>query len=166
MNMPATRHNCPARLPLLTIVPFLLAVAAAAFAASRFRPGTWYTTLAKPSWTPPGWLFAPVWSLLYLAIAVAGWLLWRQAHPDAFLPLALWLGQLILNMVWSWLFFGLHRPRAALADIVLLLASILAFILIARPLSAGAAWLFVPYALWVLFAAALNAAIVRLNPTA
>ena len=163
---PPRPHNARPGCRLITIVPFLLATAGAAFAASRFRPGAWYAALAKPSWTPPNWLFAPVWSLLYLGIAIAGWLVWRKAHRDGVLPLALWVGQLILNMTWSWLFFGLHRPRAALADIVILLALILAFIVVVYPLSSVAAGLFVPYALWVLFATALNAAIVHLNPSA
>jgi len=150
---------------LITVLPFLVAVAATAFIAGRFRPGAWYQALAKPSWTPPGWLFAPVWFLLYLGIAVAGWLVWRAAGSGAPRPLALWASQLVLNAAWSWLFFGLHRPGAALVDIVLLLVLILAFALTAHPFSPGAAWLFVPYGLWVLFATALNTAIVRLNPT-
>ena len=148
----------------LALIPFLAAVALAAFIASRFRPGAWYAALAKPSWTPPGWLFAPVWSLLYLAIAVAGWLVWRSGGAGAFLPLSIWLFQLLANAAWSWLFFGRHLPAPALGDIVLLLVSIVAFIFTARSYSTAAAGLFVPYAAWVLFAASLNAAIVRLNP--
>jgi benzodiazapine receptor len=150
---------------LLTALPFLVAVAATAFIAGRFRPGAWYEALAKPSWTPPGWLFAPVWFLLYLGIAVAGWLVWRAGGSGATLPLALWVAQLVLNAAWSWLFFGLHRPGAALVDIVILLVLILAFVVAAYRVSRVAAWLVVPYALWVLFATALNAAIVRLNPS-
>ncbi|HKB71176.1 MAG TPA: TspO/MBR family protein [Thermoanaerobaculia bacterium] len=148
-----------------TLLPFLAASAATAIIAGRFRPGAWYAALAKPSWTPPGWLFAPVWSLLYLGMAVAGWLVWRAGGRGAILPLAIWVGQLVSNAVWSWLFFGLHRPPAALADIVVLLVLIVAFAVTARPFSRGAAGLFVPYAVWVLFAASLNAEIVRLNPS-
>jgi len=97
--------------------------------------------------------------------AVAGWLVWRAGGRGAILPLAIWVGQLVSNAVWSWLFFGLHRPPAALADIVVLLVLIVAFAVTARPFSRGAAGLFVPYAVWVLFAASLNAEIVRLNPS-
>lgn len=148
-----------------TIIPFLVAVAVTAFIAGRFRPGAWYETLSKPSWTPPGWLFPPVWFLLYLGIGVAGWLVWRAGGSGAALPLALWAAQLVLNAAWSWLFFGLHRPGAALVDIVILLVLIVAFAVAARSFSPVAAWLFVPYGLWVLFATSLNAAIVRWNPT-
>ena len=151
---------------VIALLPFLAAAAATAFIAGRFRPGAWYAALAKPSWTPPGWLFAPVWSVLYLAIGVAGWLVWRAGGRGAVVPLAIWLAQLAANAAWSWLFFGRHRPGGALADIAVLLVLILAFIVAARPWSRGAAWLFVPYAAWVLFAASLNAAIVRLNPPA
>ncbi|HET9793027.1 MAG TPA: TspO/MBR family protein [Thermoanaerobaculia bacterium] len=146
------------------LIPFLGAVAVTAFIAGRFRPGAWYAALAKPSWTPPGWLFAPVWSLIYLAIAAAGWLVWRSGGAGALLPLGIWGFQLAANSAWSWLFFGRHLPAAALVDIVLLLAAIVAFILAARPFSTVAAGLFLPYAAWVLFAASLNAAIVRMNP--
>jgi benzodiazapine receptor len=149
----------------MSFLPFLFAVIAAAFTGSRFLPGPWYQTLAKPSWTPPNWLFAPAWTLLYIAMAFAGWLVWRN-RGGLSLPLGLWIGQLVLNAAWSWLFFGLHRPVAALADIVGLLVLILAFILTAAPVSRGAALLFVPYGLWVTFATALNASIVRLNPNA
>ncbi len=146
------------------LVPFLVAVAVTAFIAGRFRPGAWYAALVKPSWTPPGWLFAPVWSLLYLGVAFAGWLVWRPDRAGALLPLGIWGFQLAANAAWSWLFFGRHLPAAALVDIVVLLAAIVAFIVSARPFSAAAAGLFLPYAAWVLFAASLNAAIVRLNP--
>lgn len=148
----------------VSFVLFVLGTAATAFVAGLFRPGAWYDALSKPPWTPPNWLFAPVWSLLYLAIAIAGWLVWRRA--GASLPLAVWLGQLALNAAWSWLFFGLHRPALALADIVALFVLILVFIVVAAPVSRPAALLFVPYALWVLYATALNASIVFRNPGA
>jgi len=149
---------------MLAFVPFLMAVAATAFVASRFRPGAWYAALAKPSWTPPGAVFGPVWSVLYLAIAVAGWRVWRNGGLDARRPLVFWAAQLLLNAAWSWIFFGLRRPALALLDIALLLASIAAFAFFAREFSAAAAWLFVPYGAWVVFAMALNAAIARANP--
>ena len=147
-----------------SLLAFVGLVAAAAFIASRFRPGSWYEHLARPSWNPPNWVFAPVWTVLYLAIALAGWLVWR-ALPASSVHIALlvWVGQLALNACWSVLFFGLHQPGYALADIILLLALIAAFIVLAAPISAWAAWLFVPYLLWVSFATALNAAVWQLN---
>jgi tryptophan-rich sensory protein len=148
----------------VSLALFVLGTAAAAFFAAGFRPGGWYEALSKPAWTPPNWLFAPVWSVLYLAIAIAGWLVWRRS--GASLPLAVWIGQLTLNAAWSWLFFGLHRPALALADIVALLVVILVFIAVAGPVSRAAALLFVPYGLWVLYATALNASIVLRNPSA
>jgi tryptophan-rich sensory protein len=138
-------------------------VAAAAFVGSRFRPGPWYAALAKPTWNPPNWVFAPVWSVLYVAIAVAGWLYWRNASSGAVLALSLWGAQLVLNASWSWLFFGLHSPALALVDISLLLVAIAFFIVLAHPISTAAAWLFVPYGVWVSFATALNVAIWHLN---
>ena len=149
---------------MLTFIPFLLATILTAFSGSRFQPGAWYMELTKPPWNPPAWIFGPVWTLLYLGIAVAGWLVWRAGRSGATVALSIWVAQLILNGLWSWLFFGLHRPSLAWIDIMALLASIVAFIVLARPISAGAAWLFVPYALWVGFATVLNATIVRLNP--
>lgn len=138
----------------------IVCFAAAAFGA-RYRPGEWYLGLRKPRWNPPAWIFAPVWSTLYTLMAVAAWLVWRAAGPGP--ELALFAVQLGLNAAWSWLFFGRHRPGLALADLAALWLALLATLLAfghARPL---AAWLLVPYLAWVTFAAALNAALWRLN---
>lgn len=141
------------------------AVALAAFIGSRFPPGSWYQGLAKPSWNPPNSIFAPVWSVLYVAIALAGWLYSRSASGPLRLDLVLvlWVVQLVLNAAWSWLFFGLHSPGAAFIDILLLLTVIVWFAFAAHRTSPASAWLFVPYAVWVLFATTLNAAIWYLN---
>lgn len=147
------------RLPSLAL--FAALVVAAAFTGSQFEPGAWYEALGKPTWTPPRWLFAPVWTLLYIAIAVAGWLTWRQTLRPATPSLLLWSAQLLLNASWSWVFFGLQEPTLALANIVLLLTAIVTFIVATE--SRVAAILFVPYAVWVGFATALNLEIVRLN---
>jgi benzodiazapine receptor len=144
---------------------FLGAVALTAFVASRFRPGAWYAALDKPSWTPPDWVFAPVWTLLYASIAFAGWLLWRRSSRRFTPALGVWVAQLVANGAWSWIFFGLHRPGAALADILVLLALVAAFIALTIRSSPASAALFVPYALWVAFAAALNAAVWIANRT-
>ncbi len=144
------------------LLVFLLLVAGAALIGVRFQPGSWYAGLVKPAWTPPNALFGPVWSVLYLCIAVAGWLVWRRGGAGA-PPLVFWAGQLALNALWSWLFFGLHRPLWALCDIVLLWAAALAFAAAAWGASRLAAMLFAPYLVWVAYAAALNAALWRLN---
>jgi benzodiazapine receptor len=143
---------------------FALLAAATAAAAAQFQPGAWYAALAKPAWTPPDWVFAPVWGVLYTTIALAGWLAWRRGRR-AGAPLALWLAQLALNAGWSWLFFGLHEPGIAFLEILLLVLAIGGFIGAAAQVSRGAALLFVPYALWVAYAAALNFALWRLNPS-
>ncbi|HEY0594020.1 MAG TPA: TspO/MBR family protein [Thermoanaerobaculia bacterium] len=150
---------------MFSLVVFIAVVAAAAITGGQFMPGEWYAQLAKPSWTPPSWLFGPVWTVLYVAIAMAGWLVWR-ADKRVGVPLALWIAQIVLNAAWSWLFFGLHRPGTALIEIVILLALIVGFAVAAWPVNRTASILFVPYALWVGFATALNFAIWRLNPGA
>lgn len=146
----------------LTLVPFILVVAAVSATGSLFRPGPWYMALAKPWWTPPGWLFGPAWAVLYVTIAVAGWLAWERA---GFGPvLAVWLVQLALNGAWSWIMFGQKLIGWALIDLIGMWLSIALFILIAWPVSQTASLLFVPYLAWVTFAGALNFTIWRLNP--
>ena len=143
---------------------FLALVAGAASFGGIFRPGAWFEGLHKPVWNPPNWVFAPVWTLLYIMIATSGWAVWRRIGlAAAALPLSVWLLQLVLNALWSWLFFGLHRPAAALAEILLLFAAILACVVIFRRTSLTASLLLVPYLLWVAFAAILNFALWRLN---
>lgn len=126
---------------------------------------TWYPTLARPSFAPPDWVFGPVWTALYLMMGVSSWLVWRAGadRPEVRSALALYLIQLGLNLAWSWLFFGLHRPGLALVEIVLLLAAILWTMLRFAPISTVAAGLLAPYAAWVLFAAVLNAGFWWLN---
>jgi tryptophan-rich sensory protein len=145
-----------------SLVVFVAFVAAVALFGAQFQPGSWYETLQKPTWNPPNWVFGPVWTILYIGIAIAGWRVWCETGRFVS-ALALWIGQLVLNACWSMLFFGLHRPDIALVDIILLLALIVAFIVKARRHSTLASWLFVPYFAWVAFAAALNFAIWQLN---
>jgi tryptophan-rich sensory protein len=141
-------------------VVVLAVVAVAAFGAA-FKPGDWYVALAKPAWTPPNWLFAPVWTILYGMVAIAGWLAWRR--PGASLLFTVWVVALLLNAAWSWLFFGRHSIAAALIDIAALWCAIVAFMVIAwRPVW-PASLLFVPYLLWVSFAAILNLRLWQLN---
>ncbi|HSA90172.1 MAG TPA: TspO/MBR family protein [Burkholderiales bacterium] len=145
------------------LLPFLTAVALTAFFGSRFEPGVWYSGLAKAPWTPPNWVFAPAWTVLYVAIAIAGWLAWRAQVRAAEL-LVLWIGQLVLNGAWSWLFFGRRDVGLALVDIALLTALAGVFALRSRGSSPAAAWLFVPYVLWLCYAASLNFYVWRYNP--
>jgi tryptophan-rich sensory protein len=141
---------------------FLVLTFAVAAVGAQFMPGPWYAALAKPAWTPPGWLFGPVWTVLYVMIAISAWLIWLK-QPRISPALALWAAQLALNGVWSWLFFGLERPGLAAIDIVALLIAIGATALAFAPVSRVAALMLVPYALWVSFATALNLSIWRLN---
>lgn len=121
---------------------------------------TWYPTLDKPGFTPPDWLFAPVWTALYAAMAVAGWLVWRKVgFAGGRLALGLFAVQLALNCSWSILFFGAHAIGAALVDIIALWFVILAATAVFWRIDRLAEVLFVPYLLWVGYAAALNGAI-------
>ena len=130
-----------------------------------FMPGAWYASLQKPSWNPPGWIFGPVWTALYAMMAVAAWMVWRRGGWEKQRkPLVIFLAQLILNALWTPLFFGLHRPGLAFAEIVLLWLAIVATIVVFRPVSRAAMLLLVPYLAWVSFAAALNFTLWRLNP--
>ena len=144
-----------------SLLVFLVLVAVVASLGAMFQPGAWYTGLAKPAWTPPGWLFGPVWTVLYGMIAVAGWMAWRSSGRG--LLMALWGLQLTLNALWSPLMFGRHEIGLALVDIVALVIVILAFIAAAWRQRRAAALLFIPYLAWVSFATALNVAIWMLN---
>ncbi len=127
-------------------------------------PGEWFAGLHQPSFAPPNWVFAPVWTVLYVMIAVVGWLVWRSETPARSVLLLLWALQLALNFLWSPLFFGLHRISMAFVDIVALLAVIVMFMVIAqRAGQALVVWLMAPYAAWVGFATLLNGAYERLN---
>lgn len=143
---------------------FLLITFAAAAIGSQFMPGEWYARLAKPSWTPPSWLFGPVWTLLYVLMGVAAWLVWKdRGFAGARVALLLYGVQLVLNAAWSWLFFGLQRPGLAFAEILLLWSAILATLIAFWRHRKLAGALLVPYLAWVSFATALNWAIWQLN---
>jgi translocator protein len=144
---------------LVAPVLFIAVVAAAAAFGGQWGAGPWYAGLSKPHWTPPNRLFPPVWTLLYLMIAVAGWLVWTTPHENRSLILGLWAAQLLLNAAWSYLFFGRHEIALALVDILALLVAIAAFVIAAWPANQWASLLFIPYLLWVGYATALNASI-------
>jgi tryptophan-rich sensory protein len=125
---------------------------------------TWYPELIKPSWTPPAWVFGPVWSLLYLMMAMAAWLVWRQGSLSTrVLPITLFLVQLVLNVLWSMLFFGLRMPDLAFAEIVVLWFAILTTVITFWRSTPLAGYLLLPYLVWVAFASILNFALWRMN---
>jgi tryptophan-rich sensory protein len=149
------------------LIVFLLVcftIAALASLVTRPEIPTWYAGLRKPPWTPPAWLFGPVWTGLYAAMAVAGWLVWHRAgwHGGR-LALTLFALQLVLNGAWSFIFFMFHSVGWALADIVALWVAIAATIVTFAAVSLLSSLLLIPYLAWVTYAAALNLAIWRMN---
>ena len=131
---------------------------------SGFMPGEWYGQLRKPAWTPPGYIFGPVWTLLYTTMGVAAWMVWkRTGFQNAKFALSIFLIQLVLNGLWSWIFFGLHKPGLALGEIILLWAAIIITVISFWSHYKPAGVLLLPYLTWVSFAAFLNFSIWRLN---
>ena len=148
-------------LGLFCLTCFLAAGLGSLFTAASV--GSWYAGLAKPGWNPPAWVFGPVWTALYAMMAVAGWLVWRRGGPGAWTALQLFAVQLVLNVGWSAVFFGLQMPGLAFAEILALWIAIAATLRTSWRVSRPAGILLVPYLLWVSFAAVLNFAIWRLN---
>jgi translocator protein len=126
---------------------------------------TWYVSLQKPCWTPSGGMIGAIWTFLYACMAVAAWLVWRETGlRKGAAPLALWLVQLVLNLMWSVLFFGLKWPMAAFAELLLLWLLILATMIAFFRVTTFAGFLFIPYIAWVSFAGALNFLLWQMNP--
>lgn len=156
---------------LSLVVSIAICFAAAGLGSALTNPGLepWYASIAKPWFNPPNWIFGPVWTLLFLAMAVSLWRLWRVSSPHQdhmvmrLRALALFALQLALNVAWSGAFFYLQSPLLGLVVIALFLLSLLACFTIFRHVDRIAAWLFVPYIAWVAFASVLNMAIVALN---
>ena len=148
----------------LALIGWILLCFGAAASGAAFPPGEWYLSLTKPSWNPPGWIFGPVWTTLYVMMGVSAWLVWRREGFRAQRgPLTWFLIQLALNAAWTPLFFGLHRLGLAFAEMLLLWCAIVATLLAFRSVSRPAAALLVPYLAWVSFAACLNFTLWRLN---
>ncbi|SRR6056297_1118818 len=146
----------------LSLAAFFAVTFVAAMSGGYFRPGAFYESLSKPSWNPPDWVFAPAWMVLYVFIAIAGWLVWTKAGYG--LAFAIWCVQIVLNTLWSYLAFGINRLDIAFYEVVLLWLSIAAFIIVAWPIDPTAAYLFIPYLMWVTFAAVLNFTVWQMNP--
>ena len=162
---PDLAHPTPsAGRSLAALVGWLLLTYSASATAVFVSTGGWYAGLTKPTWNPPGWIFGPVWTVLYAMMAVAAWQVWRRggwAKQKA--ALSLFVIQWALNALWTPLFFGLHRPDWALAEILVLLIAILATLRAFWGVDRPAGLILLPYALWVAFATVLNWTIWRLN---
>ena len=126
---------------------------------------TWYATLIKPALNPPSWVFGPVWTMLFILMGIAAFLVWKRGlnRKDVKIALIVFIGQLALNALWSIIFFGLHNPGIAFIEIIFLWLAILATIIVFSKISRPAAWLLLPYIIWVSFAAYLNYSIRILN---
>lgn len=149
---------------LFVIVALCLAVGGLGAVITTPEINGWYRSIAKPTWNPPDWVFGPVWTTLYVLMAIAAWLVWKPlGMKEGATPLTLFAIQLALNFAWSWIFFGLHQPGWAFAEIVILWLTILATIVAFFCRSRTAGWLLIPYLAWVTFAGVLNFTIWRLN---
>jgi tryptophan-rich sensory protein len=163
---PAARSTAlRSALVLVLLLVIVFAVGGAGSYFTRSSVGTWYEELNKPAFNPPSWLFAPVWTALYICMAVAMWLVWREEESASQVtpPQMMWVAQLALNLGWSVIFFGLREPGLALAEIILLWSAILATTMVFFRMSRAAGILMVPYALWVTFAAILNFSLWYMN---
>jgi tryptophan-rich sensory protein len=154
-------------MPMLGLAAWLLAsfAAAAVGGVASAQAGDFYQMLERPAWAPPGWVFAPVWTVLYALMGVAAWLVWRErGFSGAPAALSLFLAQLALNALWTWLFFAWRLGAAAFVEVLVLLAAILLTLGMFWRVRALAGVLLVPYAAWVTFASALTYAVWQLNP--
>ena len=167
LHQPASspQHDRPsAGRQALALIGWLALCFAATGTAAFVSIDGWYAALQKPSWNPPAWVFGPAWTVLYISMAVAAWLVWREGGWKAQgRALGLFLVQWVLNALWTPLFFGLQRPGLAIAEIVILWLAIAATLAAFWRINKVAGALLVPYLAWVTFAAALNFAIWRLN---
>jgi len=147
-----------------SMAAFLALVVLAAAMGASFEAGEWYfQKVIKPAWTPPAWLFGPIWSVLYLTMAMAAWKVWMTGHYSRVGALGWWGLQLLMNVAWSWLFFGLERPGWAWAEMSILIGVVLLCIKAFSQLSKPAVYLMLPYLAWLIFAWVLNLAIWSMN---
>lgn len=165
MNGQAHRPTLPSQVLALVAAFSITFMAAAAGGIASVNATSFYAQLVKPSWAPPGWVFGPVWSVLYTLMAFAVWLAWRaMGFPQAKVAILLFLAQLIANALWSWLFFAWRFGALALVDVIALWALLAATLAAFWRIQRLAAVLLVPYLAWVTFAGALTLAVWRLNP--
>ncbi|MDO8581755.1 MAG: TspO/MBR family protein [bacterium] len=155
--------NNTSKLIIAIVISELAGVIGAVFTTPSIP--TWYAGLARPSFSPPNWIFGPVWTTLFALMGIAAFLVWRRGlgEPGVKRALIIFDVQLVFNLLWSIIFFGLHNPGGALIEIIILWLAILTTIIAFAKISRPAAWLLVPYILWVSFAGYLNYAIWMIN---
>lgn len=159
----STQHTPDRNFNLISAALFIGIIVAISLGIGYLtQPGEWYDTLNKPFFNPPSWVFGPVWSVLYILIAIAGWRIWCKAPKSA--AMKLWLAQMILNWIWSPAFFGAQAPKLAFIIIIAMVLTIYLFINRNWNSDRTSAYLFIPYAAWVTFATLLNGSIAILNP--
>ena len=158
-----TLHNF-LKLVLAIIISEAAGIVGAFFTTPAIQSG-WYSTLARPALNPPAWVFGPVWTTLFALMGIAAFLIWKKGldRRDVKIALGIFIGQLVLNTLWSIIFFGLHSPGAAFVEIIFLWLAILATIIAFAKISRPTIWLLLLYILWVTFAGYLNYAIWVLN---
>jgi len=163
--MKARVHSCySVGCPMLPLAVWIVLCLAASATAVFVSTDGWYASLEKPAWNPPPWVFAPVWTVLYILMGLSAWLVWRRGGwKEQGRPLGWFLFQMALNALWTPLFFGLHWIGPAFAEIAVLWGVLLLTLVLFWRINALAGWLLVPYLLWVSFAACLNFALWRLN---
>lgn len=144
------------KLIIAIVVSELAGIIGSVFTASSVAG--WYKTLIRPDIAPPSWVFGPVWTTLFALMGIAAFLIWKKGidRKDVRIALYIFAGQLVLNTLWSILFFGMQNPGAAFVEIIILWIAILATIISFAKISKAAGWLLIPYILWVSFAAYLN----------
>ncbi|HWQ59674.1 MAG TPA: TspO/MBR family protein [Candidatus Fimivivens sp.] len=154
----------------MNLIPYVVSVVVAEGAGilgsvfTAKNVSDWYATIAKPSWTPPSWLFGPVWTTLFALMGIASALVWeKRGLPGATLALSAYAVQLALNVLWSALFFGLKRPDLAFIEILFLLVAIVVTTILFWRIDPRAGMLLLPYIAWVSFASVLNLAVSRLS---
>jgi tryptophan-rich sensory protein len=152
-------------LPPIIFIAMCEAVGIIGSFATASSVTTWYSMLTKPFLNPPSWVFGPVWTMLYALMGIAAYMVWKKGieRSDVRRALTVFVIQLLLNALWSPLFFGARNLTAAFVDIVLMWIAIIATIIVFKKISKPAAWLLLPYILWVSFAAYLNYALLVLN---
>jgi translocator protein len=152
-------------LKLVVSIFLPLAVGAVAGMTTASEINGWFQTIEKPAWQPPNWLFGPVWTVLYILMGIAFYLIWKTKAPKGIkrMAITLWLIQLVFNFLWSFIFFKEHQLDWALAEILVLWFFVLLSILFFARISKVAAWLMVPYISWVTFASLLTFTINELN---
>jgi len=153
----------PLKLILTIIISELAGIIGSVFTTPSIDG--WYAGIVKPALNPPAWVFAPVWTTLFALMGIAAFLVWKRGldRRDVKIALCIFIGQLVLNTLWSIIFFGLHSPGGGLIEIIFLWFAILATVIAFAKISKPAAWLLLPYILWVSFAAYLNYVIWALN---